>query len=100
MSQVSKIEEIQGGRGGGYLPHLEADAKLPKGKAHVRVIALSYPIPLVKEGLAPGEAAQDAEGLQTMRTLGRNMAWMLKSLKNGGQPMPEREQGIATNFIR
>ncbi len=51
-------------------------------------------------GLAPGEAAQDAEGLQTMRTLGRNMAWMLKSLKNGGQPMPEREQGIATNFIR
>lgn len=47
-----------------------------------------------------GEAAQDEEGLQTMRTLGRNMAWMLKSLKNGGQPLPESEEGIMTNFIR
>lgn len=51
-------------------------------------------------GRLPGEAAQDAEGLQTMRTLGRNMAWMLKSLKGGGQPMPEREEGIMTSFIR
>ena len=51
-------------------------------------------------GLKPGEALQDAEGLQTMRTLGNNMAWMLKSLKNGGQPQPEREPGIMTNFIR
>ena len=51
-------------------------------------------------GLKPGEALQDAEGLQTMRTLGNNMAWMLKSLKNGGHPQPEREPGIMTNFIR
>ena len=51
-------------------------------------------------GLKPGEASQDAEGLQTMRTLGNNMAWMLKILKNGGQPQPEREPGIMTNFIR
>ena len=51
-------------------------------------------------GHAKGEAAQDAEGLQTMRTLGRNMAWVLKSLKNGGQPMPEREEPIKTSFIR
>ena len=51
-------------------------------------------------GHAKGEAAQDAEGLQTMRTLGRNMAWVLKSLKNGGQPMPEREEPIKTIFIR
>ena len=47
-----------------------------------------------------GEASQDAEGLQTMRTLGDNMAWVLKSLKGGGQPVPEREAGIMTNFIR
>ena len=51
-------------------------------------------------GRMPGEASQDAEGLQTMRTLGRNMAWMLKSLKNSGLSAPEREPGIMTNFIR
>lgn len=51
-------------------------------------------------GLKSGEASQDAEGLQTMRTLGNNMAWMLKNLKNGGQPQPEREPGVMTNFIR
>ena len=51
-------------------------------------------------GCLPGEASQDAEGLQTMRTLGINMAWMLKCLKTGNQPMPEREPGIMTNFIR
>ena len=51
-------------------------------------------------GYLPGEAGQDAEGLQTMRTLGNNMAWVLKSLKNGGERIPEREPGIMTNFIR
>lgn len=51
-------------------------------------------------GLLPGEAVQDAEGLQTMRTLGNNMAWLLKSLKQGGEPLPEREPGIMTNFVR
>lgn len=50
-------------------------------------------------GRLPGEASQDAEGLQTMRTLGNNMAWMLKSLKNGGQQVPEKEKGIMTSFI-
>ena len=49
-------------------------------------------------GACAGETAQDAEGLQTMRTLGRNMAWMLKSLS--GQPLPEREPAVKTNFIR
>ena len=48
----------------------------------------------------PGEALQDAEGLQTMRTLGNNMAWVLKSLKTGGQPVPEKEPEIMTSFIR
>lgn len=51
-------------------------------------------------GCMPGEAEQDAEGLQTMRTLGNNMAWMLKNLKNGGQPVPEKEERLSTNFIR
>ena len=52
-------------------------------------------------GLFPGEAADDAEGLQTMRTLGRNMAWLLKNLKAGAVPVPEEEEERQmTNFIR
>lgn len=51
-------------------------------------------------GLHPGEAKQDAEGLQTMRTLARNMVWMLNNLKNGNFPIPEQEEWIMTNFIR
>lgn len=49
-------------------------------------------------GRTPGEAAGDAEGLQTMRTLGRNMAWMLNSI--AGQPKPDTEPITPTNFIR
>lgn len=51
-------------------------------------------------GLLPGEALQDAEGLQIMRTLGNNMAWMLKNLKDRAVPAPEKEDRIMTNFIR
>lgn len=51
-------------------------------------------------GRLPGEAAQDAEGLQTMRTLGRNMAWMLKNRAAGNIPEPEKEEPVRTNFIR
>ena len=51
-------------------------------------------------GLMPGEAAQDDEGLQTMRTLGRNMAWILKNLKSNTAPYPEPEDPKVTNFIR
>lgn len=52
-------------------------------------------------GRVPGEATQDAEGMQTMRTLGKNMAWLLKKIhKDGPQyPQPEEEH-IFTNFIR
>ena len=51
-------------------------------------------------GRTPGEASQDAEGLQTMRTLGRNMAWLLKNLRDGGTPLPVPEPPVMTNFIR
>lgn len=51
-------------------------------------------------GLLPGEASQDAEGLQTMRTLARNMAWLLKMTKEAGHQPPEPEQFEMTNFIR
>ncbi|MDR0939988.1 MAG: flavodoxin family protein [Mediterranea sp.] len=51
-------------------------------------------------GCDPGEASRDAEGLQTMRTLGRNMAWLLKSIQAGKQPLPKGEEWTPTNFIR
>lgn len=53
-------------------------------------------------GRTPGEAAQDAEGLQTMRTLARNMSFLMKSIALGKEKygLPEKEQKVATNFIR
>ncbi len=54
-------------------------------------------------GAEPEEVAQDAEGLFTMRTLARNMAWLLKCKRageNAGVPLPTREPGVFTNFIR
>ena len=51
----------------------------------------------------PGEAGQDLEGMQTMRNLARNMAWMLKCIEAGrkaGIDHPEVEQSARTNFIR
>ena len=53
-------------------------------------------------GAAPGEAEQDAEGLQIMRTLARNMAFLMKSIALGKEKygLPEREPFQRTNFIR
>ena len=44
---------------------------------------------------------QDTEGMQTMRTLADNMAWLLKKIHANGQPdYPEREEWQGMNFIR
>lgn len=51
-------------------------------------------------GLTPGEVMQDAEGLQTMRTLGKNMVWMLRNLQSNTASIPEAEAWEPTNFIR
>ena len=53
-------------------------------------------------GRLPGEAAGDAEGLQTMRTLARNMTFLMKSIQLGRDAygLPEREPAERTNFIR
>ncbi len=53
-------------------------------------------------GLAPGEAQQDAEGLQTMRTLARNMTFLMRSIALGREKwgLPERESPVSTHFIR
>ena len=47
-------------------------------------------------GAAPGEAAADAEGLQTMRTLADNLAWMIDALP----APPARQPHMRTSFIR
>ncbi|MBR6019780.1 MAG: flavodoxin family protein [Lachnospiraceae bacterium] len=53
-------------------------------------------------GLGKGEAALDEEGMQTMRTLARNMAFLMKSIALGKEQfgLPEREPFKATHFIR
>ena len=53
-------------------------------------------------GRTPGEAAQDAEGLQTMRTLARNMSFLIKSIALGKEAygLPKKEEPERTHFIR
>lgn len=54
-------------------------------------------------GYTAKDVEQDLEGLQTMRTLGKNMAWMLKIIRNGEQSgisFPESEEPVFTDFIR
>ena len=53
-------------------------------------------------GRTPGEAEQDSEGRQTMRTLARNMTFLMRSIALGKAEfgLPEREAQIATHFIR
>ena len=51
-------------------------------------------------GNKPEEVEQDVEGLQTLRILGNNMAYVIKSLKAAGLELPEMEKVTKTNFIR
>lgn len=54
-------------------------------------------------GLTPEDVKQDLEGLQVMRNLGSNMAWLLKSIEAGkaaGIALPKREKPLVTSFIR
>lgn len=53
-------------------------------------------------GAAKGEAELDAEGKQTMRTLARNMTFLMKSIALGKEAfgLPEKEEHVKTNFIR
>lgn len=53
-------------------------------------------------GMSPEEVRRDREGMQTMRTLGRNMAWLLKCLNiaKGAVPLPKQEEHVSTNFVR
>lgn len=53
-------------------------------------------------GRMPGEAEQDAEGMQQMRTLARNMTFLMRSIALGKDAygLPEREEHVYTNFVR
>ena len=54
-------------------------------------------------GFTPEDVHKDAEGLQTMRTLGENMAWLLKSIEAGrrfGVTAPQYEPRVRTHFIQ
>lgn len=54
-------------------------------------------------GNSPEEVRQDLEGMQIMRTLGKNMVWLLRCIeagKNAGITLPEKEPRVGTNFIR
>lgn len=54
----------------------------------------------VIHGRMPGEVLQDEEGVQTMRVLGKNMVFLLDSIAQNKQNLPEKEAKIMTNFIR
>ena len=53
-------------------------------------------------GTAKGEAYEDGEGLQTMRTLARNMSFLIRSIALGKEKygLPKKEERIGTNFVR
>ena len=53
-------------------------------------------------GRMPGEAKEDGEGLQTMRVLARNMAFLMKSIALGKEKygLPQKEERVSTHFIR
>ena len=56
----------------------------------------------IAHGMTPGEVTQDGEGLLTVRTLARNMSFLIKSIALGKEAygLPQREAHISTNFIR
>ena len=56
----------------------------------------------IVHGNTPEETKQDLEGMQTIRTLGRNMPFLIKSIQLGKEKygLPEKEKGNYTNFIR
>jgi len=51
-------------------------------------------------GNTPEEVRQDAEGMQTMRVLGRNMAWLVRTMAESAVAKPIQEEWVPTNFIR
>lgn len=51
-------------------------------------------------GRVPGDGSQDGEGLQTMRSLGQNMAWIMKLIEKGKADAPAKLDKVSTSFVR
>jgi multimeric flavodoxin WrbA len=87
-------------RRGGSSATLDQLLKYPEFKEMPIVTAQYW---TMVHGNTPEETVRDEEGMQTMRTLGKNMAWLLKCIDSGkkaGIDLPEAETKIKTNFIR
>ncbi len=57
---------------------------------------------MIISAMEKGEVTQDGEGLQTMDNLGKNMAWLIKSIEAAKDKVsaPETSMAVLTNFIR
>jgi len=87
----------------------DTEPTVPTANLHLKTTALDSHHVVASQywnqvhGFTPDDVRRDLEGLQTMRTLANNMAWLLKSIETGrkaGVPLPEKEEMIFTNFIR
>ena len=91
---------VTSARRAGTTTALDAMMKVP-GILEMPLVNSTY-WPMV-HGSNAEEARQDAEGMQVMRNLGRNMAWLLKCIEAGKAAciqQPEAENAARTNFIR
>lgn len=91
---------VTSARRAGTTTALEAMEKIPQFYEMPLVNSTYWPM---VHGSNAAEAAQDLEGMQIMRNLGRNMAWVLRCIEAGkaaGIQPPEAESGVRTNFIR
>ena len=91
---------VTSARRAGTTTALEAMEKVPQ-ILEMPLISGTY-WPMV-HGSNAAQVAEDAEGLQIMRNLGHNMAWMLRCIEAGraaGIEPPQAETGAWTNFIR
>ena len=97
QNATEKAEEEQGQR----LNEYEDEINKYFGISNMPIVSSQYWN--MVHGNNPEEVLKDEEGMQTMRTLGNNMAWLLKSIEAGkkaGIKLPENESIISTNFIR
>ena len=88
---------VTSARRAGTTTALEAMEKVPQF-FEMPLISSTY-WPMV-HGATPEDVQQDAEGLQTVRNLARNMAWLIKCIRAAGIEPPQAERAAWTNFVR
>ena len=93
---------VASARRAGTTTALEAMEKVPQF-FEMPLVSATYRPMVHGANNAPADVAKDEEGLQIMRNLGRNMAWMLRCIEAGkaaGIQPPQSETGARTNYIR